>query len=85
MSIAIPSSIEDKKAIKTALDQISSSLSSIETEKAQVNETLKAIEEKFKLPKKIIRKLAYLHHKQKLTETFTETDELKDLYTKLFK
>lgn len=85
MSIAIPAGLEDKKAIKTALDQISESLSTIQTEKTQVNEILKAVEEKYKLPKKVFRKLAYMHHKQTLAEFQNEANDIEQLYRQLFK
>ncbi len=85
MSIVIPTSIEDRKAIKTAIDQISECLTSINSEKAQVNEIIKAVEEKYQLPKKVFRKLAYLHFKQQLAATVEETSEIEQLYEKLFK
>ena len=85
MSIVIPASIEDRKAIKTAIDQISECLTSINSEKAQVNEIIKAVEEKYQLPKKVFRKLAYMHFKQTIASTVEETSEIEELYTKLFK
>lgn len=71
---------EDSKAIRIALDQISEELSSIQTSKAQINEILKALEDKYKIPKKTLRKVANLYFKQTVTEFENEASEIKEVY-----
>ena len=51
----IPTSAEDRKAILTALDQISEAMSEMQTQKEQIREILKTLEDKYKLPTKTFR------------------------------
>lgn len=76
----IPSTPEDRKAIRTALDQISEQMSDIQTAKIQINEILKALEDKYKIPKKTLRKVASLYFKQTVTEFENEASEIKTVY-----
>jgi hypothetical protein len=76
----IPNTIEDRKAVLTALDQISEELSAIQTSKTQINEILKALEDKYKIPKKTLRKVANLYFKQTVTEFENEASEIKTVY-----
>lgn len=76
----IPSTPEDRKAIRIALDQISEAMSEIQTQRVQINETLKALEDKFKVAPKTFRKVAALYHKQTVTQFENETSEIKELY-----
>lgn len=62
------------------MGQISEALSDINSAKVQVNEILVAMEEKFKIPKKTLRKVAYLYHRQNVTDFETETTEIKETY-----
>lgn len=71
---------EDSKAIRIALDQISEELSTIQTSKVQINEILKALEDKYKVPKKTLRKVANLYFKQTVTEFENEASEIKEVY-----
>lgn len=76
----IPSSTEDRKAILTALDQISESMSEMQTQREQIRETLKALEDKYKLSTKTFRKVAMMYHKQNVVEFENETSEIKEVY-----
>ena len=80
MSKKIPSNPEDLKAIRVAFGQISEELTKIETSKAQVNDILSVFAEKFDIPKKTLRRVAYLHYRQTVKEFEDETAEIKDLY-----
>ena len=75
----IPNSLEDRTAIKIALDQISESMTEIETQRVQISETLKALEDKYKLPVKTFRKVAQMYHKQNMPQFENETSEIKDV------
>ena len=76
----IANSPEACKAIRTALDQISEQMSDIQSAKTQVNEILKALEDKYKIPKKTLRKVANLYFKQTVTEFESEAAEIKTVY-----
>jgi ribosome maturation protein Sdo1 len=76
----IPNSPEDTKAIRQALDQISEEMTTIQTSKTQINEILKALEDKYKVPKKTLRKVSNLYFKQNVLEFENETSEVKELY-----
>ena len=76
----IPNSPEDRKAIRTACEQISEELTTIQTSKAQIKEILKALEDKYKMPKRTLKKVAMLYHKQTAVEFENETAEIKSIY-----
>lgn len=77
---SVPTSPEDRKAIRSALEEISKSLSNIETERAQIREILKALEDKYKLPAKAFRKVSQIYHRQNVVDFETETSEIKEIY-----
>jgi hypothetical protein len=76
----IPSSPEDRKAILIAVQQISESLCEISTAHVQINEILKALSTKYKLPAKTFRKVAFMYHRQNVNEFENETAEIKEVY-----
>jgi predicted DNA-binding transcriptional regulator YafY len=76
----IPSSPEDRKAIRNALEEISKCLSNIDTERVQIREILTALEDKYKIPAKAFRKVSQLYHKQNVVDFETETSEIKEIY-----
>lgn len=76
----IPTSIEDRTAIRKALDQISEEYTNIETSRSQIKEILNALENKYKTPKKTMSKVAKLYHKQSVSEFESEASEIKAIY-----
>ncbi len=76
----IPTSIEDRTAIRKALDQISEEYTNIETSRSQIKEILNALEDKYKTPKKTMSKVAKLYHKQSVSEFESEASEIKAIY-----
>ena len=76
----IPTSIEDRAAIRKALDQISEEYTNIETSRSQIKEILNALEDKHKTPKKTMSKVAKLYHKQSVSEFESEASEIKAIY-----
>jgi hypothetical protein len=83
-SITIPSDLKDRQAIKTALDQISTELAAMEECRVQVNNILTALEDKYKLPKKTFRKVAYMYHRQTVAQFEHEAAEIKEVYKSIF-
>jgi hypothetical protein len=79
-NVIVPSSPEDRKKIKDALIEISSSLTRMEAERDLIKDILAEVEDKFELPKKYIRKLAKIYHKQNYAEIRQEQDDVETLY-----
>lgn len=74
---------QDTKPILVAIQQISNSLSEMEASRIQVNETLKVLQNTYKIPAKTFRKLATMYHRQNATQIQNETSELNELYKKI--
>ena len=81
-NIIIPSSPEDRKSIKNALDEISNSLTRIGAEKDLIKDilALAKVEEDQEIPKKYMRKMAKIYHQQEFALFQQETDDLETLY-----
>lgn len=79
-NVIIPSSQEDRKKIRGALEEISNSLTRIEAERGLIKEILQDVEDKFELPKKYTRKVAKIFHKQNFAEVKTEQEDLETIY-----
>ena len=79
-NIIIPSSPEDRKSIKNALDEISNSLTRIGAEKDLIKDILAKVEEDQEIPKKYMRKMAKIYHQQEFALFQQETDDLETLY-----
>ena len=82
-AVVIPSSPEDKNKVNNSIKEISNSLTRIEAERSLINEILADLQDEFELPKKYMRRLAKVYHKQNLNEVKTETEELEDLYNEI--
>lgn len=76
----LPSSPEDRKAIKQAMVEFSNSLTRIEAEQDLQKEILNDLFDKFDLPKKYMRRVAIIYHKQNLNEFKAEVQEVEDIY-----
>lgn len=79
-NVIIPSSPEDRKKIRQALEEISNSLTRIEAERDLIKDILQDVEDKFELPKKYTRKVAKIFHKQNFKEVQEEQSELETIY-----
>ena len=79
-NVIIPSSPEDRKKVLNALQEFSNSLTRIEAEQSLQKEILARLEDEFELPKKYMRKVARVYHKQNLNEFKAEATEVEDIY-----
>lgn len=70
----------DKKAIRDALREISSSLTRIEAERDLIKEAIGNISENYQIPKKTFRRMAKVYHKQNFTQEIEEHEEFENLY-----
>jgi len=82
-SVVIPSSPEDRKDVKNRLTEISNSLTRIEAERTHINEILTELQDQYELPKKHMRKVAKVYHKQNIREVKSEFDDIEEIYNTL--
>lgn len=82
-NVIIPSSPEDRKKIRGALEEISNSLTRIEAERDLIRETIKEMSDQFQLPKKTLNKMAKVYHKQNFNQEVAEHEEFESLYEEI--
>ena len=68
------------KSIRDALNEISNEMVVIDSHKEAIKDVINALYDNFKIPKKVIRRMAKTHHKQSLQEEVTEDNEFEALY-----
>jgi len=79
-NIIVPSSPEDKKKIRQAMDEISNSMTRMESEREHISEIKKKLKEDFQLPPKVINRMAKVHHKRNFTEEQASNEDFEILY-----
>ena len=78
--VTIPSSPEDRKQVRERLSEISDSLTRIEAERDHINDILSDLQDEYELPKKYMRKVAKVYHKQNINEVKEEFSDIEDIY-----
>jgi len=78
--VTIPSSPQDRAQVKERLTEISASLTRIEAEREHINEILQDLQDEYELPKKYMRKVAKVYHKQNLNQVKEEFSDVEDIY-----
>lgn len=68
------------KSIREALSEISNEMSVIDSHKEAIKDVIDALYDNFKIPKKVLRRMAKTHHKQSFQEEVTEDNEFEALY-----
>jgi hypothetical protein len=76
---------EEKKAVKSAIQEMSDSMLRIDAEKELMKDIVQVTFEKYGIDKKHFRKLANIYHKSNMDEVRTEFDDVETLYEELFK
>jgi hypothetical protein len=71
---------DDLKAIKGSLSEMSNEMSIIEGHKEAIKDIVDAVYDKYKLPKKIINRLAKAYHKQSFQEEVQLDNEFEAIY-----
>jgi len=79
-NITIPSDEQTKKRIRSALEEISNSMTRMGAERDLIKNILQDVEDDTQVPKKYIRKMATIFHKQNLNEVKAENDDVETLY-----
>jgi len=78
--VTIPSSPEDRKEVRDRLNEISNALTRIEAERDHINEILNDLQDDYELPKKHMRKVSRVFHKQNINEVKEEFSDIEDIY-----
>lgn len=78
--VTIPSSPEDRKEVRNRLSEISDSYTRIEAERQHINDILQDLLDEYELPKKHMRKVAKVYHKQNINEVKAEFSDIEDIY-----
>jgi hypothetical protein len=68
------------KSIRDALSEISNEMTVIDSHKEAIKDVIDALYDNFKIPKKVLNRLAKTHHKQSFQEEVTEDSEFEALY-----
>ena len=71
---------EDKKKIKGALQEASNSLTRIDAERDLVKNIINDTSTTFQIPKKTVKKLINVYHKQNFSEEVASHEEFEELY-----
>ena len=71
---------EDKKKIKGALQEASNSLTRIDAERDLVKNIINDTSKNFQIPKKTVKKLINVYHKQNFSEEVATHEEFESLY-----
>jgi len=79
-NVVIPSDDKTKQRIRGALEEISNSMTRMGAERDLIKNILQDVENDTQVPKKYLRKMANIFHKQNLNEVKTENDDVETLY-----
>lgn len=78
-SYVLPSSPEDRKKIKNAVEEISIALGNIADKRSYIKDVVNDMHSKYSIPKKLVNKLAKTHQKRNYDE-ISEESELFSLF-----
>jgi hypothetical protein len=72
---------DDLKVIKDSLEEISQQYNKIEQNNASIKDVVESLYDQYKIPKKIIKRLAKVHYKNTFSQQVVEDKEFEALYT----
>ena len=78
-NVIIPSSEEDRKKIRGAMEEISNSYTRVEAERDFVKDAINTLADEVDIPKNILRKMAKIYHKQNITDVVSEVKDIEAL------
>ena len=78
--VVIPSSPEDRKKIKNALQEISDSMTRMASERDLIKDIKKMLHDDYELPRKYVSKMAKVYHAQSFDAEVAEADNFATLY-----
>lgn len=71
---------DDLKIIRDAIEEISLHYQKIEIENLAIKDVVLSIYDQYKLPRKIVKRLAKVHHKNTFSQQVVEDKEFEALY-----
>ena len=71
---------DDLKIIRDAIQEISLHFQKIEVENLAIKDIVGSVYDQYKLPKKIVKRLAKVHHKNTFSQQVVEDKEFEALY-----
>jgi hypothetical protein len=71
---------DDLKIIRDAIEEISLHFQKIEAENLAIKDIIDSVYDQYKLPKKITKRLAKVHHKNTFSQQVVEDKEFEALY-----
>jgi hypothetical protein len=71
---------DDLKIIRDSLQEISIHLQKIEGETLAIKDIVDVVYDQYKIPKKIVKRLAKVHHKNSFNQQVVEDKEFEALY-----
>ena len=78
-NVIIPTSDEDRKRIRGAMEEISNSYTRVEAERDFVKDAINDLSEEVDIPKNILRKMARIFHKQNMADVVSEVEAIEAL------
>ena len=78
-NVIIPTSDEDRKRIRGAMEEISNSYTRVEAERDFVKDAINELSEEVDIPKNILRKMARIFHKQNMADVVSEVEDIEAL------
>lgn len=76
----IPSSPEDRKRIRAALQEMSDSMTRVDAERDLMKQIINNVHEEFELSKKTFRRMAKVYHRQNFSKEVAEHEEFEIMY-----
>jgi hypothetical protein len=74
---------DDLKSIHEAINEITNEMNQIQNHKDSIKDVLNALYDNYKIPKKVLRRLAKAHYKNSFQEEVSLDNEFEALYTGL--
>jgi hypothetical protein len=71
---------DDLKIVRDAIEEISNHFRKIEDENQAIKDIVDSVYDQYKLPKKIIKRLAKVYYKQNFSQQVVEDKEFESLY-----
>ena len=78
-NVIIPTSDEDRKRIRGAMEEISNSYTRVEAERDFIKDAINDLSEEVDIPKNILRKMARIFHKQNMADVVSEVEDIEAL------
>lgn len=83
MSSVTSLSVEDRKKLRNAIQEMSDSMTRIEAERDLQKEILSKVHEDLSLDKKVVRRLAKVYHKANFKDEVEQNDTFETFYNEV--